>query len=167
MKTTHSPVVSKIDNRLEQYTSAAQVGTKPPSCLIILAPFGGFIPYKPGLGASQIRCGWNLTPSCPELSPLSPKLVKLSDFPAPPIPLHQIFPFSRFFLPLKSAALSLQRENKESRSPRSGAVDLPVVTDIRNIKSMWEKGSVFSSPGGGGGQFKVKGEAVIGERPMG
>eukprot|EP00066_Takifugu_rubripes_P027586 XP_011616852.1 PREDICTED: non-muscle caldesmon-like [Takifugu rubripes] len=71
VKTTHSPVVSKIDNRLEQYTSAAQ------------------------------------------------------------------------------------RENKESRSPRSGAVDLPVVADsIRNIKSMWEKGNVFSSPGGGGGQFK-------------
>ncbi|XP_056877763.1 caldesmon 1a isoform X2 [Takifugu flavidus] len=71
VKTTHSPVVSKIDNRLEQYTSAAQ------------------------------------------------------------------------------------RENKESRSPRSGAVDLPVVADsIRNIKSMWEKGSVFSSPGGGGAQFK-------------
>uniref|UniRef100_A0A674P3M1 Caldesmon 1b n=1 Tax=Takifugu rubripes TaxID=31033 RepID=A0A674P3M1_TAKRU len=69
VKTTHSPVVSKIDNRLEQYTSAAQ--------------------------------------------------------------------------------------NKESRSPRSGAVDLPVVADsIRNIKSMWEKGNVFSSPGGGGGQFK-------------
>ncbi|KAG7240703.1 hypothetical protein INR49_026592 [Caranx melampygus] len=65
VKTSHSPVVSKIDNRLEQYTSAAQ------------------------------------------------------------------------------------RENKESRSPRSGAVDLPMVTDsIRNIKSMWEKGNVFSSPGG-------------------
>ncbi|XP_055087736.1 caldesmon 1a isoform X1 [Periophthalmus magnuspinnatus] len=65
VKTSHSPVVSKIDNRLEQYTSAAQ------------------------------------------------------------------------------------RENKESRSPRSGAVDLPLVTDIKNIKSMWEKGNVFSSPGGG------------------
>lgn len=107
MKTTHSPVVSKIDNRLEQYTSAAQVGTRPPS-------------------------------------------------------------FSRLFLPLrrlKSASLSPQRENKESRSPRSGAVDLPVVTDsIRNIKSMWEKGSVFSSPGGGGGQFKVKGAAAVGGR---
>ncbi|XP_031140624.1 caldesmon 1a isoform X11 [Sander lucioperca] len=72
MKASHSPVVSKIDNRLEQYTSAAQ-----------------------------------------------------------------------------------QRENKESRSPRSGAVDLPMVTDsIRNIKSMWEKGNVFGSPGSGGSQFK-------------
>ncbi|XP_054862449.1 caldesmon 1a isoform X1 [Amphiprion ocellaris] len=72
VKTSHSPVVSKIDNRLEQYTSAAQ-----------------------------------------------------------------------------------QRENKESRSPRSGAVDLPMVTDsIRNIKSMWEKGNVFSSPGSGGSPFK-------------
>ncbi|XP_054862451.1 caldesmon 1a isoform X2 [Amphiprion ocellaris] len=71
VKTSHSPVVSKIDNRLEQYTSAAQ------------------------------------------------------------------------------------RENKESRSPRSGAVDLPMVTDsIRNIKSMWEKGNVFSSPGSGGSPFK-------------
>uniref|UniRef100_A0A3P8TH17 Caldesmon 1b n=1 Tax=Amphiprion percula TaxID=161767 RepID=A0A3P8TH17_AMPPE len=69
VKTSHSPVVSKIDNRLEQYTSAAQ--------------------------------------------------------------------------------------NKESRSPRSGAVDLPMVTDsIRNIKSMWEKGNVFSSPGSGGSPFK-------------
>uniref|UniRef100_A0A3P9LN41 Caldesmon 1b n=1 Tax=Oryzias latipes TaxID=8090 RepID=A0A3P9LN41_ORYLA len=47
------------------------------------------------------------------------------------------------------------RENKESRSPRSGAVDLPVVTDsIRNIKSMWEKGSVFNAPGNGGSAFK-------------
>ncbi|XP_068611278.1 caldesmon 1a isoform X1 [Brachionichthys hirsutus] len=68
VKTSPSPVVSKIDNRLEQYTSAAQ------------------------------------------------------------------------------------RENKESRSPRPGAVDLPMVTDgIRNIKSMWEKGNAFNSPGGGGG----------------
>ncbi|XP_078797647.1 caldesmon 1a isoform X3 [Oryzias latipes] len=71
VKAAHSPVVSKIDNRLEQYTSAAQ------------------------------------------------------------------------------------RENKESRSPRAGAVDLPVVTDsIRNIKSMWEKGSVFNAPGNGGSAFK-------------
>ncbi|XP_068442660.1 caldesmon 1a isoform X4 [Clinocottus analis] len=72
VKTAHSPVVSKIDNRLEQYTSAAQ-----------------------------------------------------------------------------------QRENKESRSPRSGAVDLPMVTDsIRNIKSMWEKGNAFGTPGSGGSPFK-------------
>ncbi|XP_068442657.1 caldesmon 1a isoform X2 [Clinocottus analis] len=71
VKTAHSPVVSKIDNRLEQYTSAAQ------------------------------------------------------------------------------------RENKESRSPRSGAVDLPMVTDsIRNIKSMWEKGNAFGTPGSGGSPFK-------------
>ncbi|XP_051248665.1 caldesmon 1a isoform X3 [Dicentrarchus labrax] len=71
VKASHSPVVSKIDNRLEQYTSAAQ------------------------------------------------------------------------------------RENKESRSPRSGAVDLPMVTDsIRSIKSMWEKGNVFASPGSGGSTFK-------------
>uniref|UniRef100_A0A3Q2XKT5 Caldesmon 1b n=1 Tax=Hippocampus comes TaxID=109280 RepID=A0A3Q2XKT5_HIPCM len=46
-------------------------------------------------------------------------------------------------------------QNKESRSPRSGAVDLPAVTDsIRNIKSMWEKGNVFSSPGSSGSAFK-------------
>ncbi|XP_026218348.1 caldesmon 1a isoform X3 [Anabas testudineus] len=71
VKMSHSPMVSKIDNRLEQYTSAAQ------------------------------------------------------------------------------------RENKESRSPRAGAADLPMVTDsIRNIKSMWEKGNVFSSPGVGGSTFK-------------
>jgi len=61
--------------------------------------------------------------------------------------------FQSFNLP----SLSPQRENKESRSPRSGAVDLPMVTDsIRNIKSMWEKGNVFTSPGGGGSTFKVK-----------
>ncbi|XP_068572945.1 caldesmon 1a isoform X5 [Cebidichthys violaceus] len=72
VKASHSPVVSKIDNRLEQYTSAAQ-----------------------------------------------------------------------------------QRENKESRSPRSGAADLPMVTDsIRSIKSMWEKGNVFGTPGSGGSPFK-------------
>ncbi|XP_037551927.1 caldesmon 1a isoform X3 [Nematolebias whitei] len=70
VKTAHSPVVSKIDNRLEQYTSAAQ------------------------------------------------------------------------------------RENKECRSPRSTISDLPLVTDVRNIKSMWEKGNVFSSPGSGGSAFK-------------
>lgn len=34
-----------------------------------------------------------------------------------------------------------------------------MVTDsIRNIKSMWEKGNVFTSPGSGGNTFKVKGE---------
>ncbi|XP_043964007.1 caldesmon 1a isoform X2 [Gambusia affinis] len=70
VKASHSPVVSKIDNRLEQYTSAAQ------------------------------------------------------------------------------------RENKESKSPRSTVLDLPMVTDVRNIKSMWEKGNVFSSPGGAGSTFK-------------
>uniref|UniRef100_A0A9J7ZBN4 Non-muscle caldesmon n=1 Tax=Cyprinus carpio carpio TaxID=630221 RepID=A0A9J7ZBN4_CYPCA len=63
VKASHAPVVSKIDNRLEQYTSAVQ-------------------------------------------------------------------------------------GHKEVRSPRSAAIDLPVVTDgIRNIKSMWEKGNVFSTGG--------------------
>uniref|UniRef100_A0A8C8D6Y6 Non-muscle caldesmon n=1 Tax=Oncorhynchus tshawytscha TaxID=74940 RepID=A0A8C8D6Y6_ONCTS len=77
VKTSHSPVVSKIDNRLEQYTSVAQ--------------------------------------------------------------------------------------NKDMRSPRSGAVDLPMVTDgIRNIKTMWEKGNVFNSPGGGGGTYKEAAGMKIG-----
>uniref|UniRef100_A0A673YG00 Caldesmon 1b n=1 Tax=Salmo trutta TaxID=8032 RepID=A0A673YG00_SALTR len=49
-------------------------------------------------------------------------------------------------------------QNKEMRSPRSGAVDLPMVTDgIRNIKSMWEKGSVFNS---GGGPFHSAGMKI-------
>ncbi|XP_026871625.2 caldesmon 1a isoform X2 [Electrophorus electricus] len=61
VKTSHSPVVSKIDNRLEQYTTAVQ-------------------------------------------------------------------------------------SNKEVRSPRTATVDLPVASDgVRNIKTMWEKGSVFGS----------------------
>lgn len=61
----------------------------------------------------------------------------------------------------KPTTLSQQRENKESRSPRSGATDLPMVTDsIRNIKSMWEKGNAFGSPGSGGSPFKVKDEVV-------
>lgn len=81
---------------------------------------------------------------------------------------HQTLNFPHVRMPLcqlRSATVSLQRENKESRSPRSGAADLPVVTDgIRNIKSMWEKGSVFSSPGSGGAQFKVKGEVVMWKR---
>ncbi|XP_028251238.1 caldesmon 1a isoform X3 [Parambassis ranga] len=56
---------------------------------------------------------------------------------------------------LEQYTSAAQRENKESRSPRSGAVDLPMVTDsIRNIKSMWEKGNVFGSPGSGGSTFK-------------
>ncbi|KAJ3611990.1 hypothetical protein NHX12_020269, partial [Muraenolepis orangiensis] len=79
VKLPHSPVVSKIDNRLEQYTSAAQ------------------------------------------------------------------------------------RENREARSPRSGASDLPMVTDgIRSIKSMWEKGNVFGSPGGGAGAYKETAVVKIG-----
>ncbi|XP_073709575.1 caldesmon 1a [Misgurnus anguillicaudatus] len=40
------------------------------------------------------------------------------------------------------------QSNKEVRSPKSAAIDLPMVTDgIRNIKSMWEKGNVFGSGG--------------------
>lgn len=42
--------------------------------------------------------------------------------------------------------LLLFQTNKEVRSPRVAAIDLPVVSDgVRNIKSMWEKGNVFSS----------------------
>lgn len=42
--------------------------------------------------------------------------------------------------------LSPFQSNKEVRSPRVAAMDLPVVSDgVRNIKSMWEKGNVFSS----------------------
>lgn len=40
------------------------------------------------------------------------------------------------------------QSNKEVRSPKSAAIDLPMVTDgIRNIKSMWEKGNAFGSGG--------------------
>ncbi|KPP75621.1 hypothetical protein Z043_105115 [Scleropages formosus] len=40
------------------------------------------------------------------------------------------------------------KTNKEVRSSKSAAIDLPVLTDgIRNIKSMWEKGNAFSSSG--------------------
>ncbi|XP_056603919.1 caldesmon 1a isoform X2 [Triplophysa dalaica] len=43
---------------------------------------------------------------------------------------------------------SAVQTNQEVKSPRSGAIDLPMVTDgIRNIKSMWEKGNVFASGG--------------------
>ncbi|KAG9342239.1 hypothetical protein JZ751_016741, partial [Albula glossodonta] len=43
------------------------------------------------------------------------------------------------------------QSNKDSRSPRSAAVDLPMVTDgIRNIKSMWERGNMSGSHGGHG-----------------
>ncbi|XP_028810612.1 caldesmon 1a isoform X2 [Denticeps clupeoides] len=44
---------------------------------------------------------------------------------------------------------SAVQSNKEVRSPRSAAIDMPVVTDgIRNIKTMWERGNVFGSSGG-------------------
>ncbi|XP_055367162.1 caldesmon 1a isoform X2 [Betta splendens] len=56
---------------------------------------------------------------------------------------------------LEQYTSAAQRENKESRSPRPGAADLPPVTDsIRNIKSMWEKGNAFGPAGGGGSPFK-------------
>lgn len=42
-----------------------------------------------------------------------------------------------------------------------------MVTDsIRNIKSMWEKGNVFASPGSGGGTFKVKDRVVEDARKL-
>lgn len=156
MKTTHSPVVSKIDNRLEQYTSAAQVGVRSP-CVSELDRIV-FRDYNARLQKNKqqqqvlmfVTQVYSLLDS--RALQLLIRAAKMSDFLASSVPAHQILHFSYI-----SAALSLQRENKESRSPRSGVVDLPVVTDsIRNIKSMWEKGSVFSSPGGGGGQLKVK-----------
>lgn len=64
---------------------------------------------------------------------------------------------------LEQYTSAAQRENRDSRSPRSGAVDLPMVTDgIRNIKSMWEKGNVSNSPGGAGGIFKEAAGMKIG-----
>ncbi|XP_057180496.1 caldesmon 1a isoform X2 [Triplophysa rosa] len=52
------------------------------------------------------------------------------------------------------------QSNQEVKSPRSAAIDLPMVTDgIRNIKSMWEKGNVFAS--GGGPASTNKDAAVI------
>ncbi|KAL2103057.1 hypothetical protein ACEWY4_002225 [Coilia grayii] len=46
-------------------------------------------------------------------------------------------------------------QSKDARSPRSGAIDLPVVTDgIRSIKSMWEKGHVFNANSGAGSTNK-------------
>ncbi|XP_023666093.2 uncharacterized protein [Paramormyrops kingsleyae] len=78
VKTSHSPIVSKIDNRLEQYTTAVQT-------------------------------------------------------------------------------------NKEVKAPKSAAVDLPVVTDgVRNIKSMWERGNVFSSAGTPGSTNKETASMKIG-----
>ncbi|KAI4884864.1 hypothetical protein NFI96_031245 [Prochilodus magdalenae] len=41
---------------------------------------------------------------------------------------------------------SAVQTNKDARSPRAAAIDMPTVTDgIRSIKSMWEKGNVFGS----------------------
>ncbi|XP_077565978.1 caldesmon 1a isoform X2 [Stigmatopora nigra] len=56
---------------------------------------------------------------------------------------------------LEQYTSAAQRENKDLRCPRSAAVDIPAATDsIRNIKSMWEKGSVFSSPGSSANTYK-------------
>uniref|UniRef100_A0A0E9WN35 Caldesmon 1b n=1 Tax=Anguilla anguilla TaxID=7936 RepID=A0A0E9WN35_ANGAN len=47
------------------------------------------------------------------------------------------------------------QSSKDPKSPKAAAADLPVVTDgIRNIKSMWEKGNVFGSPGSPGNTNK-------------
>ncbi|XP_072196424.1 caldesmon isoform X6 [Excalfactoria chinensis] len=41
--------------------------------------------------------------------------------------------------------------NKAAKPAKPAASDLPVAAEgVRNIKSMWEKGNVFSSPGGAG-----------------
>ncbi|KAG8005679.1 Troponin T, partial [Nibea albiflora] len=133
-KMSHSPVVSKIDNRLEQYTSAAQVSIY------------STVKKK----KDKQRCVHTL----PLLAYEGLKNRQVSEV--------LIRAASPAVYRLKPTTLSQQRENKESRSPRSGAVDLPMVTDsIRSIKSMWEKGNVFSSPGSGGSTFKVKDEDDI------
>ncbi|XP_066580722.1 non-muscle caldesmon isoform X2 [Amia ocellicauda] len=45
------------------------------------------------------------------------------------------------------------QSNKDPKPPKPGTADLPV-GDVRNIKSMWEKGNVFGSPGTAGGPNK-------------
>ncbi|KAJ8262271.1 hypothetical protein GJAV_G00164530 [Gymnothorax javanicus] len=55
------------------------------------------------------------------------------------------------------------QSSKDAKSPKSGASDLPLGTDgVRNIKSMWEKGNVFSSPGGPGNSNKEAAGMKIG-----
>ncbi|RXM34876.1 Caldesmon [Acipenser ruthenus] len=47
------------------------------------------------------------------------------------------------------------KTNKEIKHPKPGASDLSVVGEgVRNMKSMWEKGNVFSSPGSPGAPNK-------------
>lgn len=53
---------------------------------------------------------------------------------------------NEYVVTCKESLHFLFQTNKEVRSPCSGAIDLPVVSDgVRNIKSMWEKGNVFTS----------------------
>ncbi|XP_058842357.1 non-muscle caldesmon-like isoform X2 [Acipenser ruthenus] len=50
---------------------------------------------------------------------------------------------------------SAVQTNKEIKPSKPGASDLPVVGEgVRNIKSMWEKGNVFNSPGSPGSPNK-------------
>ncbi|XP_058882871.1 non-muscle caldesmon-like isoform X2 [Acipenser ruthenus] len=50
---------------------------------------------------------------------------------------------------------SAVQTNKEIKHPKPGASDLSVVGEgVRNMKSMWEKGNVFSSPGSPGAPNK-------------
>ncbi|MEE6526239.1 hypothetical protein FKM82_026738, partial [Ascaphus truei] len=45
--------------------------------------------------------------------------------------------------------------NKAAKPAKPAASDLPLPAEgVRNIKSMWEKGNVFSSPGGAGSPNK-------------
>ncbi|KAM3859062.1 caldesmon 1a [Diretmus argenteus] len=63
---------------------------------------------------------------------------------------------------LEQYTSAAQRENRECRSPRSGAMDLPLATgSIRDIKSMWQKGKVGAA-GGAGGPFKEAAGMKIG-----
>lgn len=58
---------------------------------------------------------------------------------------------------LMPTALILLQGNKAAKPAKPAASDLPVPAEgVRNIKSMWEKGNVFSSPGGTGTPNKVR-----------
>lgn len=236
VKTSHSPVVSKIDNRLEQYTSAAQVADARIGerfCQSVPIPTTAFTRQN-SVEKKKLASPKNVVSNCdpieiwaiegreprlqlrlrtanltvPGNAPVLGSLKIWLQLPswlqtsgprdAPhfvprtgiqnksalsflirnhinhhrvcsslknPNGLRMLSTQLLLLFPYKAPSCFFpcpQRENKESRSPRSGAVDLPVVTDsIRNIKSMWEKGNVFNSPGGGGSPFKVRVISVL------
>lgn len=68
------------------------------------------------------------------------------------IPQHLL----QVWLLMPTASILLQG-NKAAKPAKPAASDLPVPAEgVRNIKSMWEKGNVFSSPGGTGTPNKVR-----------